>query len=128
MSRIHAAHPFQWIIEIVEDHPTFVRKRMFGCEAIYLHGHLALVLAASEEPWNGLLVCTSQESHESLILEYPVLRSHPILGKWLYVSQTVGEFEDVAHRIAGRATRGDPRIGVESKPRRQRRGRKIEKR
>src|ERR1019366_8968938 len=78
-SKVTRRHPFQWLLESVEAEPSFFQKPMFGCQAVYLFGKLVLVLAAQEEPWNGLLVCTSREFHSALIGEYPGLQPHPAL-------------------------------------------------
>lgn len=87
---------------------------MFGCQAVYLFGRLVLVLAAKEEPWNGLLVCTSREYHAALIGKYPSLQPHPVLSKWLYLAQSCDEFEETAQRLVEHAIKNDARIGVES--------------
>ena len=111
-----------WIFEPFERDATYIRKRMFGCDAAYVDGLLCLVAADRDKPWNGLLVCTSQERHAALIEEIPALRPHPVLGKWLYVPQDDPEFEAVAERTTALVLARDERIGVEPKPRR--RGRK----
>lgn len=113
--KVKAVHPLGWVAEPLEDHPTFARKKMFGCEMLCLHDRQALVLAAKDEPWNGLLVCTSREHHASLMMDFPALKPHSVLGKWLYVSQAHADFEELAVRIARHALRADPRLGVESK-------------
>jgi len=115
--KIKSVHALQWIAEPLETHPTFFQKKMFGCEALCLHDRQMLVLAAKDEPWNGLLVCTSREHHDSLLAEFPALRSHSVLGKWLYVSQAHPDFEDTANKITDLVIRADQRLGVESKPR-----------
>ena len=56
-----------WILEPLEGDETYFRKQMFGCDAAYVDGLLCLVVADRDEPWNGLLVCTSQERHAALI-------------------------------------------------------------
>ena len=86
---------------------------MFGCQAAYLFGRLVLVLADKEEPWNGLLVCTSREFHSALIGEYPSLQPHPVLPKWLYLPQSCDGFEETAPQLVLAALKNDPRIGVE---------------
>ncbi|CAG4900176.1 hypothetical protein [Paraburkholderia saeva] len=111
-----------WIFEAFERDPTYLRKRMFGSDAAYIDGLLCLVAADRDAPWNGLLVCTSQERHVALIEEMPVLRPHPVLGKWLYVPQSDPAFEDVVARMTSLVLARDWRVGVEPKPRR--RGRK----
>ena len=106
-----------WIFEPFERDSTYVRKLMFGCDAAYLDGMLCLVAADREEPWNGLLVCTSKERHGALVAEMPALHPHPVLGKWLYVSQQDPAFEDIAEQMVSLVLARDPRVGVEPKPR-----------
>lgn len=115
------ANPLEWLFEPLEDHPSYLRRKMFGCEAAYLNGRLMLILAAGEEPWNGLLVATGREFHEALQAQWKQLKAHAVLGKWLYLSQTNPAFETVAVSIVEHVRRGDPRIGVEPKPRKRKR-------
>ena len=109
-----------WIFEAFEGEPTYLTKRMFGSDAAYIDGLLCLVAADREKPWNGLLVCTSQERHAALMDELPALRPHPVLGKWVYVPQDDPAFEDTAERLTALVLARDPRIGVEPKPRKRR--------
>ena len=106
-------HPLQWILEPMEDEASFFQKHMFGCQAAYLYGRLVLVLAAKEEPWNGLLVCTSREFHSTLIDEHPGLQPHPLLSKWLYLAQACDGFEETAQQLVVQALKKDARIGVD---------------
>lgn len=112
-----SAHPLAWIFEPLEERPTYLRRKMFGCEAAYLNGRLMLVLASGGEPWNGILVATSREFHPALRLQWKQLKPHPVLGKWLYLSQNNPAFDQVATSIVENILRGDARIGVEPKPR-----------
>jgi len=114
----------QWLLEPVEGEPCFFQKRMFGFQAAYLFGKLGFVLADKEEPWNGLLICTSHEFHSALIGEYPELRPHPVLGKWLYLPLALDSFEETAQKLVQQAMKKDPRIGVEPGGRRKRRSSK----
>ncbi len=116
-----SANPLEWLLEPLEGLPTYLRRKMFGCEAGYLNGKLMLVLAAGEEPWNGILVATSREYHSALQAEWSPLRSHPVLGKWLYLSQTDPNFETIATSVVRRVKQGDVRIGVEPKPQKRKR-------
>jgi hypothetical protein len=93
---------------------------MFGSDAAYIDRLLCLVAADREKPWNGLLVCTSQERHAALIHELPALRPHPVLGKWLYVPQDDPAFEDTVDRLTALVLARDPRVGVEPRPRKRR--------
>jgi hypothetical protein len=108
-----------WIFEAFERDPSFIQKRMFGCDAAYIDGLLCLVAADRDAPWNGLLVCTSQDRHAALVEEMPELKPHPVLGKWLYVAQDDPAFETIAERMSALVMARDPRIGVEPKPRRR---------
>jgi hypothetical protein len=122
--RTKKLHPLEWLFEPLEGELTFVRRKMFGCEAAYLDGKLVLVLAAGEEPWNGVMIPTEREFHSSVIQEWPSLRSHKILGKWLYLSQTHRDFEGTATAVVGRILARDPRFGTNPKPRKKRRSRR----
>ena len=119
-AKLKSVHPFQWIVEDLENDPTFIQRKMFGAEVIFLNGRQVLALIAGDEPWNGLLVCTSREFHASLMKGYPALKSHAVLGKWLYISQADAEFEEVALTVRDLARTGDPRIGIEPKARKKR--------
>jgi hypothetical protein len=102
-------------LEQIEAHPSFLQKPMFGCQAVYLFGRLVLVLAAREDPWNGLLVCTSRERHTLLMDEWPALQPHPVLRKWLYLPRSHESFDQTASDLVIQIGNDDPRIGVEPK-------------
>ncbi|HZZ09976.1 MAG TPA: hypothetical protein VFE79_04745 [Paraburkholderia sp.] len=108
-----------WIFDAFEREPTYIGKRMFGCDAAYIDGLLCLVAADRGKPWDGLLVCTSQERHAALTADMPALRPHPVLAKWLYVPQDDPAFETVVQDITALVLARDPRVGVEPKPRRR---------
>jgi len=114
-------HPLEWLLEPLETQDTYIRRKMFGCEAVYLNGRLVIILAVGDEPWNGLLVATSHEHHPALEKQWPRLESHPVLGKWLYVSQQDTVFESTATGIVQQILKSDPRIGVEPKPKKRKR-------
>ncbi|MEQ5840333.1 hypothetical protein N0A02_12935 [Paraburkholderia acidicola] len=108
-----------WIFDAFEREPTYLHKRMFGSDAAYIDGLLCLIAADRAAPWNGLLVCTSQERHAALIDEMPALRPHPVLGKWLYVPEADQAFEETVEQMTALVLARDPRVGVEPKPRRR---------
>ncbi len=111
-------HPLHWVVEPLINETSYIEKPMFGARGCYLHGQLVLVLASrGREPWKGLLIPTEREHHASLIDEFPELRVHPILGKWLYLQEDTEEFEELASRLVILMARDDPRIGVVPKPR-----------
>jgi hypothetical protein len=49
----------------------------------------------------------------------PALQPHPVLGKWLYISQDDPAFEDIVKRMTALVLARDERVGVEPKPRRR---------
>ena len=110
-------HPYQWLWEPLEADPTFLLRPMFGGKAAYLDGKLMLYFSAKKEPWLGVLVCTERSHHESLLAEFSVLARHPILPKWLYLSEGADSFERVAERLVALARRRDPLLGVNPRPR-----------
>ena len=117
--RVFKPHPLRWIVEPLEEEPSYLEKAMFGARGCYLHGRLVLVLAAREEPWKGLLVPTEKKHHPSLQEELPGLRVHEILGKWLYLPEEAEDFEEIATRLVDLITEEDPRVGVLPKPRKK---------
>ncbi len=118
-ARIFKPHPLRWVVEPLEQEPSYLEKAMFGARGCYLHGRLVLVLAARKEPWKGLLVPTDRRHHASLMDEFPCLTVHTILGKWLYLSEDTEDFEEAASRLVDLIAEEDPRIGVLPKPRKK---------
>ncbi len=114
-------HPLDWLVEPLVEDPGFLRRPMFGCVACYFRGKLAIVLAAKEEPWNGLLVPVEREQHSAIRADFPGLTPHPILSKWLYLSESHDDFEPVAQAIIERIQIGDHRFGVVPPPKKRRR-------
>ena len=86
-------HPLEWLADPLLGEPTFVLKSWFGGRTIMLHELHTLFLTAQGEPWQGVLVCTFHEHQPSLLAEFPSLRQHPILKKWLYLPESAETFE-----------------------------------
>lgn len=118
-AQVRPVHPHQWLWEPLADDPSFVLRSMFGAKAAYLDGKLMLCFCASEEPWRGVLACTEHAHHAALRAEFPALAPHPILPKWLYLSENSDAFERTAAKLVSLARRRDPRLGVLPKPRRK---------
>jgi hypothetical protein len=118
-------HPLAWLAEPVQMEPTFVLKSWFGGRSIMLRGKHQLFLTTQDEPWQGVLVCTFHEHQPSLLAEFPSLRQHPILKKWLYLPESAETFERDAKRLVQLARAGDPRLGVAPSPRKKRKQEKI---
>jgi len=87
---------------------------MFGCWAYYDDGdRLVWVSAARRDPWRGILVPTERVHHGALRTALSGLRTHPVLGKWLYLPARHEAFEAQASRLAEMIAARDARIGVE---------------
>lgn len=97
-----------WLYERLEAFPDFIQKKMFGCEAAYLGSRLYFAFAEGDEPWNGLLVATDRAHHAALRAQFSALTPHPVLGKWLYVSQSNPEFEETALALVNAVRRSKP--------------------
>jgi hypothetical protein len=113
-------HRYGGLVEALVDEPSFLLSTMFGFLTCYVHGRLVLALADKRPPWRGLLVPTDRTHHATLRTLVPDLRVHPVLGKWLYLPDASDDFEESARRLVALARADDPRIGVESAPRRRR--------
>ncbi|KMZ12808.1 hypothetical protein BHUM_00030c [Candidatus Burkholderia humilis] len=101
-----------WILDAFEHEPTYMRRRMFGCDAAYLDGLLCLIAADRAKPFNGVLVCTDCEQHAALAEQIPALRPHPVISKWLYVPQDDPTFESAVETLTALVLARDPRIGA----------------
>jgi hypothetical protein len=119
-----AAHRFGWVAESLVDEPSFLLRPMFGCLACYLHGRLMLLLADRTPPWCGVILPTERDAHAAICEEFPVLRPHPVLSKWLVLRESADCFDEVAERLAEHCAVGDQRLGVEPKPKKRGRSRK----
>jgi hypothetical protein len=113
-------HPHACFWEPLQDEPTFVLRSMFGAKAVYLHGKIVLCFAARKEPWRGLLVPTERVQHSSLVADFPDLAPHPVLPKWLYISESNDSFEETTERLVQLVRRRDPRMGVIPKQKKSR--------
>jgi hypothetical protein len=121
-------HPLEWLTEMVQNEPSFVLKAWFGGRSIMLRGQHQLFLTMQGEPWQGVLVCTFHEHQASLLAQFPSLKKHPVLGKWLYLPETAETFERDALALVRLAKAGDVRLGVAPSPRKGRgigKGRKV---
>jgi hypothetical protein len=108
-------HRFSPLVDRLTTEPSFVSRPMFGCVGCYVNGRLVLLLADRKEPFHGLLLPTEKSVHQSLLREFPGLRVHPMLAKWLYLPHTVPGFAAAAEAIVDHIEAGDARFGVESK-------------
>src|ERR1700723_143656 len=106
----------EWIFEAFAEHPTFFTKGMFGGLAVYLFERQMLVLVEPTKTgrwhWHGVLVCTDHEHHKSLQNEFPALKPHDVLRKWLFIDSAEDDFEPIMEAVAERIARNDPRVGI----------------
>lgn len=118
-------HPLQWLAEPLADEPSFELKSWFGGRTIMLGGNHQLFLSTQGEPWQGVLVCTFHEHQPSLLAEFPSLRQHPILKKWLYLPESAETFERDAKRLVQLVRARDPRIGIPPSSKKKKRDAKV---
>lgn len=118
--KIKKINSLQWVLDLLADDPTFEQRAMFSGQVGYVNGVLVACIMDREEPWSGLLIPTDRAHHGALVGEWPRLIPHPVLGKWLYLSQSEMEFEEVVLSIVDAVMKRDPRIGVEPGGRRRR--------
>jgi hypothetical protein len=112
-------NPLMWVVDPIMEEPSYIDRAWFGCRAIYLHGRLMLVLCSGEEPWNGLLIATEKELHDSIRQDFETLVQHPVLKKWLYLPENSEDFESVSAEIVEAVRIGDQRFGVEPRERKR---------
>jgi hypothetical protein len=115
----------EWIFEAFDGRPTFFTKRMFGGLAAYLHERQMLVLVEPTKTgrwkWHGVLVCTGHERQASIRADFPALRPHDVLRKWLYIDSKHRNFERTMESVARRMSLNDRRFGIVPAVRRARR-------
>ena len=114
----------EWIFQPFEDHPSFFTKRMFGGLAAYLFGRLMMLLVEPTKTgrwkWHGVLICTDRANHPAITGEFPHVRPHRALSKWLYLDSRHDDFEPTMERIAHAMARNDQRFGIQPRPRKDR--------
>ena len=102
-----------WLAEPLMEEPSFMQRPMFGCEACYVRGLLALVFADQDPPWNGVLIATDRDRQAALQELCPELVPHPVLGKWLYIAAEHDRFERVVQKLVRLLQEKTALIGVE---------------
>jgi hypothetical protein len=117
----------EWIFEPFVEHPTFFTKSMFGGLAVYLFDRQMLLLVEPTKSgrwsWHGVLVCTAFEHQPSIRTEFPALKPHDFLRKWLFIDSTHEDFESTMAAVATHMARNDRRFGILPKGPKPRKGR-----
>ena len=71
----------EWILQTLENNPTFFKKRMFGGLAAYLYGRQMLVLVEPTKTgrwkWHGVLICTEYAHQATILKEFPQIAVSP---------------------------------------------------
>jgi hypothetical protein len=106
----------EWILESFVEQPTFFTRRMFGGLAAYLFERQMLLLVEPTKSgrwkWHGVLVCTDYPQHGSIQAEFPALKPHQVLRKWLFIDATHEDFESTMEAVAHRVASNDRRFGI----------------
>jgi hypothetical protein len=106
----------EWILDAFREHRTFFSKSMFGGLAAYLFERQMLLLVEPTKSgrwrWHGVLICTDREHHGSIQAEFPALRPHEALQKWLFIDSMHEDFESTMEAVAKRVASNDRRFGI----------------
>lgn len=124
-TRVHALNdqyhikkqvPFDFVLELLS--PALpVIKPMFGCTGVYVGEKIVLVLRnRTDEPAaNGVWLATTHKHHQSLRVDFPILRSIAVLGPdptgWQMLPVCEPTFEEAVAKACELILSGDPRIG-----------------
>jgi hypothetical protein len=113
----------EWIFQVLEDHPSYFTKRMFGGLAAYVFGRMMMVLVQPTKTgrwkWHGVLICTEHVQQHAIMEEFPALAPHDILKKWLYIDSRHEHFEPTMERVAKAIARDDRRFGIHPHPKKE---------
>jgi hypothetical protein len=118
------AVPYEFVLDALADLPTETRT-MFGCLAVYLGDKIVLILRDRRDNAadNGVWLATTEEHHQSLVCEFPNMRSIQLLGKgitgWQVLPADAADFEQAALHACELIVARDPRIGKVPKSRRK---------
>jgi hypothetical protein len=130
LSKMRAAIPFDFVLEELAPLSPLTRP-MFGCTAIYAGKKIVLIVRNKETDTqdNGVWIATVREHHESLLREFPSMRSIAVLGSgttgWQLLPVDDPGFEESALRVCGLILKGDLRIGKVPKQKRLKPGRRL---
>lgn len=110
------AVPHEFVLDAIASLSPRTRS-MFGCLAVYVEDKIVLVLRDKQEHAadNGVWLATTHEHHESLLREFPNMRSIQVLGSgltgWQVLPADAADFEEAALRACELIVARDPRIG-----------------
>lgn len=116
----------KWIERLLPE--GYIRKHMFGGFGYYLNEKMILAMfenfgdrsykdqAYDFDIWNGCLFPAERESHQEIKKKFPILISHPVLPKWLYLPSQTEDFDSHAENILKEIRRQSKLFGVIPKP------------
>ena len=108
--------PHEFVLDAIASLSPWTRS-MFGCLAVYVEDKIVLVLRDKPDHAadNGVWLATTYEHHESLLGEFPNMRSIQSLGKrttgWQILPADASDFEQAALRACRLIVARDSRIG-----------------
>jgi hypothetical protein len=120
--------PFEFVLDALSPLQPVTRP-MFGCLAVYAGRKIVLILRdkGSQGPDDGVWLATTLEHHDSLRLEFPIMRSigafGPAVTGWQVLPAEAPDFEESAMRACELIIARDPRIGKAPKSKTLRKGR-----
>jgi hypothetical protein len=112
--KVKKTFALQYFTEPLLRFPDYAERKMFGCLAIYLGQKNIMMLAEfpDDEVWNGVLIPTFYEHHESLMEQFEGLSPHAVLKKWLYLPLKHPQFEEGVAALVLAIAKKDARIGI----------------
>ncbi len=120
-AKVRLPFPHEFIMEELSDIPIRAQA-MFGGYGIYLEDKIVILLRdrPNTPRDNGIWLATTHEHHESLLRDFPNMRSIEMFGEGVTGYQVIGsdmdDFEEAAMRVCEFVRRRDPRIGKVPKP------------
>ena len=108
--------PFEFVLEALLPADPEV-KQMFGCHAIYIGEKIVLVLRDRPDyvEDNGVWIATDLSHHQSLLEDFPAMRSITVFGpkvsNWQVLPVDADDFEESTVKMCELLLKGDQRIG-----------------
>lgn len=108
--------PHEFVLDALEPIGP-VTKPMFGCLAVYVKEKVVLILRDHRDhpADNGVWLATTADHHDSLLREFPHMRSIQLFGtpvtSWQVLPADASDFEESALHACELVLARDPRIG-----------------
>lgn len=113
---VRKAIPHEFVLDAIAALSPRTRS-LFGCLAVYIGDKIVFALRdkRAETKDNGVWLATSEPHHESLLRDFPNMRSIAIFKKkitgWQVLPADAPDFEEAALRACELVAAKDPRIG-----------------